>query len=370
MLNGKIIIVPSSDVFRYLYPNREGENQSRVFTENLVNWFTSGVSSRFLILANVDNDVHRRLVRYLEHLGHSVVIQLHGEPSLEDMQQYQGLFLFGLPQQDKHRLITYVESGGCLCIAGGIYLDSDYDYPPNHDCSHYWNPLLEHYGLQFDTDWMPSGTHGRFISVNIDHPVFHGVNRLPPGLFATAIRKTDEHSNNTHTFNQMYFAIVAQKDKSLPANSGLRLVGSLQNVGIATDGDGRIKLQVFNGSSFSASNVKGHLTFHGPCPLGESPETLYGAPISDLLSITFEDDTGILDNTLTFEKQDSSNTKVIPANAWSDEITVKIHASHNVTDIGSQNLDNADYLLKMALESEIEVNVEEEQIVHFRVYPQ
>ncbi len=295
--------------------------------------------------------------------GHHIEEKSHANTplTLAIANQYQGIFLAN-DAVPNDLLINYVNNGGCVYVgagSGGTDHDSDL-----------WNDFLSAFDINLDS----ANNHIEGLqSIDSHHPVFLDVNTLYQNNGNLISLKNAQSSiaqliSNTH-YTGLY-AIADLGRYAMPGGPNLELFGSLQNVGIETNSAGSIKLQVFNGSSFSASNVKGHLTFHGPCPLGESPETLYGAPISDLLSITLEDDTGILDNTLTFEKQGSSNTKVIPANAWSDDITVKIHASHNATDIGSQNLDNADYLLKMALESEIEVNVEEEQIVHFRVYPQ
>ena len=140
------------------------------FVKNVARFFTNGRPGKFLAYADNHGYTGAQIAAALRDDGHEWTVSTSVPFTLEQLQQYDGVFVGGIPA-DNEVLTQYVKSGGNVYLLGGSWQPTQLAV----DEAAAWNNFLGEFGLAFDTHYRTTGV------VPIDanpHQLFSGVSTL------------------------------------------------------------------------------------------------------------------------------------------------------------------------------------------------
>ncbi|MBL8868680.1 MAG: putative Ig domain-containing protein [Planctomycetaceae bacterium] len=160
---GKIVV--SNDEWTLSNDGFIASPDARTFALNIGAYFTEGKLGKFLVYTENFGLAGSSLAQTMRDAGHTWVVDANRPFSIENLLEFDGLFLTGMPV-DNDILIDYVEQGGAVYLAGGTAMANE---------ASSWKTFLSNYGLEFENSYR---TEGNIPIDDHPHPVFNNVNLL------------------------------------------------------------------------------------------------------------------------------------------------------------------------------------------------
>lgn len=168
--SGRIVV--TNDEWQFSDTGFRNSPDAGVFAQNIVKWLGDCRPNRTKKFHAYSNDfslTEAQLSNTLQSLGYSWTSGLNFTLTLENMKQYDWIFLANIvPAFDAQVFKDYVAQGGGLYIAGGTAGGAA-------AVANQWNPLIADFGIQFQP------THNfieAVIPIASQHPIFDGVQGL------------------------------------------------------------------------------------------------------------------------------------------------------------------------------------------------
>jgi hypothetical protein len=135
------------------------------FAINVAGFFTRGAPGTFLAASEVPSFAGFNVANVMTAAGHNWTVSGSVPNTLAGLQAYDAVFLCWAPVPDHNLLISYVNAGGSVYLAGYGSMSEDMTK---------WNPFLHHFGLGFTNVSTASGA----LPIDSIHPILAGVDFL------------------------------------------------------------------------------------------------------------------------------------------------------------------------------------------------
>ena len=194
-------------------------NDAGTFATNVASWFTGGGAGDFHAYSSNFGLNGTNLANAMTGAGHTWTTGTGITFDLATLLTYNAIFLAG-DDADNAVLISYVEAGGNVYLAGGTGVGGSAAEAGR------WNTFLNHFGLGFGAVY--NGVGGS-IAISSSHPIFAGVDHLfqDNGSDTLDINVSDPRatilvSQNGHGL----YAVFDSGATAVPEPASLLLLGS------------------------------------------------------------------------------------------------------------------------------------------------
>jgi hypothetical protein len=143
---------------------------AKLFTQNIVNYFTGGKKGSFLGYSNNFSVTGSKLAEALISDGHQWTVNTNVPFTLETLQQYDGVFVGGF-SADNQVLIDYVNNGGNVYVTAGTGALGGAT-----DEANAWKDFLNNFGLLFANQF--NNIQGTIPINPSPHPIFSRIKEL------------------------------------------------------------------------------------------------------------------------------------------------------------------------------------------------